>query len=772
MEVKVETDEENDINSNTLPELPVQSSGSYENKATFNVEVPDNIISTEVTLKIEIDQFLDENLSIKKEKIRPIKSALGFGLALFLIVLLFLSPKKFQNIIKDPTVVIVKIVEQHRENLPVDSAHGWTLMPSNCSLRCWQKDISFNSIASPVLVYACTKELHCAAVILLNVIADVSTWSEWDVEAHDQTVHLELPENSSLHGDPFMQCDQVLTTSKLNTKPEVEMFRFGNLESNGTGWILLWSAKRLDWTLYIAQPMDDSGNCDQTQCEERCLLTAIWGCEPKPSGKATPESLCLKVLHLSEAISWSQCRVRPFRSLLHPSSASNPHFPTIHSALNDLPKTPCVLLRHEKRTFTNAALAVVPQSGSGGAGFSLVLCQLTKPKSVSNGDAPEQEKRRSRRRQKVRSDSMNMGFPPKNKQLDIENRRSSSLSAPVRKKPPELTITQVEDAAGDVTSQPQRSSSHSFLHSLFQRRHSSESCQRSRSPSPREQENRRKYFKSHKNSSLSSQEDISDRSLNQDFDLLSDTNEADQDFLKMAHCGQGENSDFKALGEYSISAVLQENVKASMVDVNASEEEQKRLSGGWVFKETNKNIAIFKKTTTFDSCVFMSYLCKGIIPTSLSIVWKTLCNPLTRFMYDDTVKKITVLHEYPEGQKLIHMYNESVTLLHREVQDFCILQTEKVEGSQFMLGFHSVKDVICPPVKDVVRGTVVASGWVVEPVIDNDVSCQVSYLVQMVVSSPEASTTMEEISNLQSQCINNLSLYLSAKPPSFLPVQH
>ncbi|CAL1262533.1 unnamed protein product [Larinioides sclopetarius] len=491
-----------------------------------------------------------------------------------------------------------------------------------------------------------------------------------------------------------------------------------------------------------------------------------------------PDILCRKVHNLSEAISWSQLKIRPFQSLMLPSSLTNPHFPTIHSALEDLPTKPCVLLEYEKEksAFQNAVLAVVPMSSqipmtiNNINGFNLVLHQLKKSNStgILNSEiVVSEDKRRSRRRQKFRSDSMNSGFP-RNKQLEIENRRSSSLSAPIRKKPPELTITQPEE-----DQKPQRAASHSFLNVLFPRRHSSESCQRSRSPSPSlslsPRRNKKRFFKFEKTSSLSSQEDLSSRSSYQDFDL-SDTNEGDQNFLKMAHSAREDNIDFKALGEYSISAVLQENLKASLVDIDAPEEEQKQKSGGWVFKEINKNIAIFKKTMSFDSCVFMSYLCKGIIPTPLNVVWKTLRNPLTRFMYDETVKKITVLNEYSEGQKLIHMYNESVTLLHKEVQDFCILQTEKIQGSKFFLGFHSVKDAVCPPVKDIVRGTVVASGWVLEPVKDNIEACQVSYLVQMVVSSPEANTTMEEISNLQSQCINNLSIYLSAKPPSYLPV--
>ncbi|GIY94314.1 START domain-containing protein [Caerostris extrusa] len=660
--------------------------------------------------------------------------ALGCGLSLFLIILLFLNPKRYQNVIKDPIVVIVKIVELHRENLPVNSAHGWSLIPTNCcSLRCWQKDLSLNIVGYPVSVFACAKEIPCAAVILLNVIADVSTWSEWDVEIQNQTIHLELPENSSLHGDPFMQCDQVLITSKINTKPEIEMYRFGNLERNGTGWILLWNAKRLDWTLYVAQPIEN--NSEHLEEEEKCLLTVIWGCEPKASFQNNmPDILCRKVHNLSEAISYSQMKIRPFKSLMLPSSLTNPHFPTIHSALDDLPTKPCVLLEYEKEraSFQNAVLALMPLSSripmtvDSIIGFNLVLHQLKKSNNsnvLNHETVVSEDKRKSRRRHKVRSDSMNSGFP-RNKQLEVEGRRSSSLSAPIRKKPPELTITKPEDDEKP----PQRSSSHSFLNVLFPRRHSSDSYQRSRSPSPcrslSPRREKRGFFKSEKRSSLSSQEDLSSRSSFQDFDVSD--NEGDQNFLKMANSTQG---------EYSISSVLQENLKASYVKIHATEETQKEEVAVGCSKKLIEILRYLRKLCLLSRVFF--YLCKGIIPSPVHIVWKTLCNPVTRFMYDDTVKKITVLSEYPNGQKLIHMYNESVTLLHKE---------------------------------DIVRGTVVASGWVVEPVKTDTDSCQVSYLVQMVVSSPEATQTMEEISNMQSQCINNLSIYLSAKPPSYLPV--
>ena len=57
------------------------------------------------------------------------------------------------------------------------------------------------------------------------------------------------------------------------------------------------------------------------------------------------------------------------------------------------------------------------------------------------------------------------------------------------------------------------------------------------------------------------------------------------------------------------------------------------------------------------------------------------------------------------------MYNETVSFLKKEVQDFCLLQTEKIEGNQYILGFHSVKNEICPPAKDIARGAVSLSSY-------------------------------------------------------------
>lgn len=136
-----------------------------------------------------------------------------------------------------------------------------------------------------------------------------------------------------------------------------------------------------------------------------------------------PELLCSKIINLSETIHCSQLKLRPFQSLMHTSSMNDPHFPTIHSALNDLPRKPCVLLEHEKKEKStlmhSKVLAVKPVSlqkpltSKNISGFSLILCPLkkvSKSGAICDTVIPE-EKRKSRRRHKFRSDSISGNFP-------------------------------------------------------------------------------------------------------------------------------------------------------------------------------------------------------------------------------------------------------------------------------------------------------------------------------------------------------------------------
>lgn len=88
---------------------------------------------------------------------------------------------------------------------------------------------------------------------------------------------------------------------------------------------------------------------------------------------------------------------------------------------------------------------------------------------------------------------------------------------------------------------PQRSSSHSFLSVLFQRRRSSDGARRSRSPSPYRSANsdKRSKYSFEKTSSMSSQEDLANcLSVNQNG---SDVSDVEKSYFKFDNSAQSKN---------------------------------------------------------------------------------------------------------------------------------------------------------------------------------------------------------------------------------------
>ncbi|KAG1654461.1 StAR-related lipid transfer protein 9 [Nymphon striatum] len=219
---------------------------------------------------------------------------------------------------------------------------------------------------------------------------------------------------------------------------------------------------------------------------------------------------------------------------------------------------------------------------------------------------------------------------------------------------------------------------------------------------------------------------------------------------------------FKTVGVKCVADLLGEVMRASSIDLSLPVEEQMRNTGGWRYEGfSGKEVVTLMKTGSFSGMKTISYLSKGVIPASTEKVWKAVQNPLTRFTYDETVKKILVLRKLDHGQKLLHMYHESSSLLKKESQDFCILQTERIEGNKMVIALQSVEYENCPLMHGVLRGMVLPSGWIVEtlPQDNTGVSCSITYVVQMIVN-PSDSQLLNEVISMQSQCIGNLRTYL------------
>ena len=55
---------------------------------------------------------------------------------------------------------------------------------------------------------------------------------------------------------------------------------------------------------------------------------------------------------------------------------------------------------------------------------------------------------------------------------------------------------------------------------------------------------------------------------------------------------------------------------------------------------------------------------------------------------------------------LVHMYHEVSQLFRKEPRDFCILQSERIEGVKYLISLQSVDWHKCPEAEDVPRAKV------------------------------------------------------------------
>ncbi|XP_023211571.1 uncharacterized protein LOC111614429 [Centruroides sculpturatus] len=225
---------------------------------------------------------------------------------------------------------------------------------------------------------------------------------------------------------------------------------------------------------------------------------------------------------------------------------------------------------------------------------------------------------------------------------------------------------------------------------------------------------------------------------------------------------EGYLEELESIGARCISDLLSEVKYAFKTSKSyIPQDESKNISGQWMCHGSHKDLMMMIKVQ--DTPVkIISYLCYGTLQVKPATVWKTLCNPLSRFIYDETVKKINVVQNLSSMQKIIHTLHEVVTLMKKESQEFCLLQTVLEKNSKFILSYQSIESKICPLQSDSLRGKVCPSGWIVEFPKKNKNKCNITFLEQLAVSDSE-SLLIEEMGNNQAQYIISLKKYLTAK---------
>ncbi|XP_023216034.1 uncharacterized protein LOC111618697 [Centruroides sculpturatus] len=695
-----------------------------------------------------------------------------FGIAFFIVIItlcalafVYFTFRELPVFLDETSsVVVIKLIEAIREVCPVGSNKGWTLLLNHFGARCWSQILPFDILGIYPIIYGSSVVVHSSATSVLNIVADLATWKEWYPSiSEEKKMRAETIPDLRLQSDEYMQCDRLVIDKSSSS--QVQMYRFAHVEKNGVGWILFWQVQRLDWCFFLAQPVENIWDDHPTQC----LLTGIQSFNYRIQKKNNiPKELVHKLLSIKDTVKEFHLKAYPFQSLS--SSNESQGDPSEYIHINDqahkylssisckllqkrIPRSPIRSLHHKETD----VLTLVPFGTArpvtvyNHKGFVL----FRQPKSESFPSSHHSTPRhRPRIKNELRSRSGSFSLKRSSKGHIIKQRALSAdarmPNSPISKDFPNsesIYSTPIESLLenSNVTS---GNASNSTLSKLGKQQSENESkC------------NLVPQLKVYSSDTDSSSNDETTKSkIPQEMESLSDFE------LLLPHCNsEDEMIDFKTKGNLCVSNLLVEVIKASVIEIHSPPEVQKSASGGWVFERQYKDVTVFNKECPVGNLFAISYLSKAIIPMSPNLVWSALRSPLSRYMYDETIKKITVLQDFPNGQKILHTFHESTTLLKKDTQDFCLLHTERMEDSKLIVAVQSVEYEKCPLMEDVIRGMLLPSGWIVESYENDENCCVVSYLIQILSNSPD-NLVLTEIVNTHPQCIINLSNYLSTKP--------
>lgn len=219
--------------------------------------------------------------------------------------------------------------------------------------------------------------------------------------------------------------------------------------------------------------------------------------------------------------------------------------------------------------------------------------------------------------------------------------------------------------------------------------------------------------------------------------------------------------DYRTLGSQAAANLLGEVLLASKVEISMSEELSELVSREreWSYQSIEKDVVILRKVNPGEK--INSFLGKGMIKVKPPTVWQAVRNHMTRHVYDKMLKKTKLLRQVDDQTKIIYLHHETTQCFVKQSRDFVVLAAERVEPERYVLAATSVDMPELPPTKEIIRGTIYSSGWIIEPVLQNgQLYSMVSYLSQVDFGGAVPARLLNLVARRQPLCIAYLREYL------------
>ncbi|NXS43081.1 STAR9 protein, partial [Balaeniceps rex] len=188
-----------------------------------------------------------------------------------------------------------------------------------------------------------------------------------------------------------------------------------------------------------------------------------------------------------------------------------------------------------------------------------------------------------------------------------------------------------------------------------------------------------------------------------------------------------------------------------------------QAAAGWKYQCTEKEVLVYYKV--FPSATRHGFLGAGVIERPLPYVWGLVRDPGKQHLYDRTINTARVHKKVTSHIQLVYLVTDTSLCYLKQPRDFCCITVEAKEENLSVLAIQSVYDASMPhPCKEVVRGEILPSAWILEPDVVNgrDIT-RVIYMAQVDLGAPAIpARLLSSIAKRQPLVIARLAHFLAS----------
>ncbi|XP_075610495.1 stAR-related lipid transfer protein 9 isoform X1 [Balearica regulorum gibbericeps] len=188
-----------------------------------------------------------------------------------------------------------------------------------------------------------------------------------------------------------------------------------------------------------------------------------------------------------------------------------------------------------------------------------------------------------------------------------------------------------------------------------------------------------------------------------------------------------------------------------------------QAAAGWKYQCTEKEVLVYYKV--FPSATRHGFLGAGVIERPLPCVWGLVRDPGKRHLYDRTINTARIHKKVTSHIQLVYLVTDTSLCYLKQPRDFCCITVEAKEENLSVLAIQSVYDATMPhPCKEVVRGEILPSAWILEPDVVNgrDIT-RVIYMAQVDLGAPAIpARLLSSIAKRQPLVIARLAHFLAS----------